>query len=107
MQVQIPGMSEYESLSTLFPRIFYISYTLVLGLLVIVYYFFYNLIVRFFTWLGSLCYEAKEAVGPPKKSFTDASRTMNVLHSYNIHSNPKYKNIILNLERYLQDEEQE
>lgn len=107
MLVQIPGMSTYEYLSTLFPRVFYISYTLVLALVILIYYFFYNLIIRFFKWLSGLCYDPKEIVAAPRKSFTDAARTMNILHSYNIHSNSKYKNVILNLERYLQDEEAE
>jgi hypothetical protein len=72
----------------------------------VVYYFLYNTLIRFFKWLGSLCYESKETVRVvERRSFSEASKTMNVLHSYNIHSNPKYKNVVLNLERYLEDEE--
>lgn len=83
----------------MFPRVFYISYTLVLVVIILLYMVFYNTVVRFFSWLGSLCYETKDTGKAVQKiiPFSQATKTMNVLHSYNIHSNSKYKNMILNL----------
>jgi len=89
----------------MFPRVFYISYTFALAVLILLYIVFYNTVVRFFSWLGSCCYETKDT-GTTKRliPFSQATKTLNLLTSYNIHSNFKYKNMILNLERYLEDE---
>jgi hypothetical protein len=105
MNVHIPFLDQYSNVFELFPRLFYISYTLVLAAIILLYILLYNTIVRFFSWLGSLCYETKDN-RPTRKiiPFSQATKTLNLLHSYNIHSNFKYKNMILNLERYLQDE---
>lgn len=103
MNVRIPFLSQYENSLSLLPRVFYISYTLVFAAIIVLYILFYNTVVRFFSWLGSLCYETKDTKVDPRKliPFSKATKTLNVLHSYNIHSNSKYKNTILNLERYL------
>lgn len=106
MSVKIPFLDQYQNVFGMFPRVFYISYTLVLAVVILFYILFYNTVVRFFGWLGSLCYETKDTDQPARKliPFSQATKTLNVLHSYNIHSNFKYKNTVLNLERYLEDE---
>ncbi len=64
--------------------------------------FFDQTFGRFFRCLASLCCENKIVVHPENTSnFSDHAKTMNVLSSYNIRNNPKMKNIILNLEKYL------
>lgn len=108
LHVQIPGTSEIADRAVFLPRIFYISFTFVLGAAVVFYIFFYNLVVRFFTWLFSCCCQREvkidNVVVKKPVRFSDATRTMNVLYSYNIHNNDKYKNAILNLERFLEIE---
>lgn len=80
MKVMIPGTEKYMGVFELFPRLFYISFTLIMAIIVLFYILFYNLVVRFFSWLGSLCYESKEVVTKKPVSFTQATRTLNVLH---------------------------
>jgi hypothetical protein len=105
MSVHIFFIDQYSNVFELFPRIFYISYTFILAVIIVLYILLYNTIVRFFSWLGSCCYETKNNQPSRKLTpFSQATKTLNVLHSYNIHSNSKYKNMILNLERYLHDE---
>lgn len=57
MNVQIPGTSSIQSSVMFLPRMFYISFTFILGSLVVLYIFFYNTVVRFFTWIFSCCCE--------------------------------------------------
>lgn len=108
LHVQIPGTTAIQDQAVFLPRIFYLSFTFILGAAVVFYIFFYNLVVRAFSWLFSCCCERGEAkVEPTLKKpvrFSDATRTMNVLYSYNIHNNDRYKNAILNLERFLEIE---
>lgn len=56
MSVEIPFLNQYQNVFSMFPRVFYISYTLVLAVIILLYILFYNTIVRFFSWLGSCCY---------------------------------------------------
>ena len=108
MNVQIPGTSSIEDSAVFLPRIFYISFTFILGALIVLYIFFYNTVVRFCAWIFSCCCEKSEAkVAPVKRTpvrFSDAVKSMTVSYSYNIHSNEKYKNAIINLERFLEIE---
>jgi hypothetical protein len=59
ISVVVPGTQSWVNSFELFPRLFTISYTLIMTLVVLVYMLLYNTIVRFFSWLGSFCYEAK------------------------------------------------
>lgn len=107
LHVQIPGTETIADKAVFLPRILYISFTFILGGCVVFYIFFYNLVVRFLTWAFSCCCEREVKVEPSTKKavrFSDATRTMNVLYSYNIHNNDRYKNAILNLERFLEIE---
>lgn len=108
LKAEIPGTNQLHGSSPFFSRIFYISFTFVVGALVVLYIFFYNTVVRFCSWIFSCCCEKSEnKVTPIKRApvrFSDAVKTMNVSYSYNIHSNEKYKNAILNLERFLEIE---
>jgi hypothetical protein len=59
IQVNIPGDSVVSSSLNLFPRVFYFSYTLLLGVIVIFYMFIYHTLVRFINWVISLFYKVK------------------------------------------------
>lgn len=87
---------------------FYISFTFILGLVIVFYVLFYNIVVRFFSWLFTCCCDKQENKVEPVRHkpvrFSESTRTMNILYSYNIHNNDKYKNAILNLERFLEIE---
>ena len=86
---------------------FYVSFTFIMGALVVLYIFFYNIIVRFLSWACTCCCSYETKVQPVTRRavrFSDATRTMNTLYSYNIHHNDNYKNAILNLERFLEIE---
>lgn len=37
----------------------YLPFYIIIGIIAFVEFFFYNTIVRFFSWLSSLCYEKK------------------------------------------------
>ncbi len=85
-----------------FIREMYLPYFLIIALLTLIWFFFENTIVRFFSWLSSLCFEKKEVVHPyHTRPFSEYAKTMNVLPSYNIRNNDKMRNVILNLEKYL------
>jgi hypothetical protein len=55
--VSIPEITKWSDVFQLFPRLFYLLYTFLLALVVIGYVLFYNTIIRFFSWIGSYCYE--------------------------------------------------
>jgi hypothetical protein len=60
INTNIPGTNEWQTIFVLFPRLFYVSYTLVMGIVALGYVFLYNTLIRFFAWLGGLCYQNKE-----------------------------------------------
>ena len=83
-------------------RQLYLPWFLITALVIAAYFLFYNTIVRFCSWLGSLCYEKKQVVHPYHAlPFSEYARKLNVLSSYNIRNNDKYKNVIINLEKYM------
>lgn len=68
----------------------------------LIWFLFDNTLIRFCSWLSSFCFEKKATVHPyHTRPFADYAKTMNVSTSYNIRSNDKYRNAILNLEKYL------
>jgi hypothetical protein len=68
----------------------------------VTYYFEQSCTLVLVVILRSLCYETKDNRPLPKVvPISQVIKTLNVFHSYNIYSNLKYKNIILNLERHV------
>ncbi len=68
----------------------------------LIWFLFEQTLIRFFSWLSSLCFERKSVAHPyHARPFSDCAKTMNVLTSYNIRNNDKFRNVILNLEKYL------
>lgn len=86
----------------LLERQLYLPWFIIFALVMTAYFLFYNTIVRFCSWLGSLCYNKKQVVHPYHAlPFSEYAKKLNVLSSYNIRNNDKYKNAIINLEKYL------
>ena len=86
----------------IFKRQFYIPFYIILAAVILFYFLFYNLVVRFCIWLSKLCDSKKISQEPIEmKEFSHYASSMHVLASYNIRNNPKYKNPIINLEKYL------
>ena len=82
----------------------YLPFYMFLAGIMTIYLFFYNTIVRFWLWVTSLCYKSKQTAHPYHVlTFSEYAKKMNVLHSYNIRNNDKYKNAMLSLEKYLLD----
>lgn len=82
----------------------YLPFYIIIGIIAFVEFFFYNTIVRFFSWLSSLCYEKKETVrAQHTRPFSEYAKGMNILVSFNIRNNDQMRNAILNLEKYLVD----
>lgn len=83
-------------------RQLYLPYFLIIAIITLIWFLFEQTLIRFFSWLSSLCFEKKVVAHPyHAKPFSDYSKTMNVLSSYNIRNNDKFRNVILNLEKYL------
>ena len=83
-------------------RELYLPYFLIIAIITLAWFFFDNTIVRFFSWLSSLCFEKKQVVHPyHTRPYSEYAKTMNMLASYNIRNNDKMRNVILNLEKYL------
>ena len=90
---------------TIIARQFYLPHFVILAGVIAFYFLFFNLIVRFCSWLASLCYEKKQVAHPYHTlEFSHYAKSMNMITSYNIRNNPKFKNVIINLERYLDKE---
>lgn len=83
-------------------RELYQPYFLAIAIVTFVWFFFENTIIRFFSWLSSLCFEKKQVILPyHTKPYSELIKTLNVVSSYNIRNNDEMKNVILNLEKYL------
>ena len=52
------------STDTIISRAFYLPFYVILAGVIAFYFFFFNLIVRFCSWLTSLCYEKKQVAHP-------------------------------------------
>lgn len=109
LQITIDFGFNCESTNTIcniFNRQMYLPFFIFLAALVLFYFLFYNLVVRFCSFLASLCYEKKKVTHPYHTlEYSHYAKSMSVLTSYNIRNNPKYKNVIINLERYLEKDE--
>ena len=82
----------------LFERQLYLPFFIILAAVILFYFLFYNLVVRFCSWLASLCYEKKQVVHPYHTlEFSHYAKSMSMLHSYNIRNNPKFKNVMINV----------
>lgn len=104
MSVSLPLPASLESAySNLIVRSFYLSYTFVLACLILVYVLLYNTLVRFVRWLISLCYCSHSAptAAARETPFSETVTFLNVLYTYDIHQNDKYKNAVHNMEKYL------
>jgi hypothetical protein len=77
----------------------------ILAIVVLFYFIFFNIIVKFFRWASSCCYNRKDVVHPYyTHEFSFYTSTMSIMPSYNIKNNIKYKNAIINVEEYLRSE---
>lgn len=101
MTVSLPlPTTNNSNLSYLLGRVYYVSFTFVLCWLIFLYIFLYNTLVRFLQWLFGLCFCTKSwtnSEDEPTRSFSDASFFLNVLCSYDIHQNDRYRNAIQNI----------
>ena len=85
-------------------RSLYIPWLFILAVLVAFYFLFYNLVVRFCSWLVRVCSGKREITESYRtQEYSHYSKSMSMLTSYNIRHNPKFKNVILNLEKYLDE----
>jgi hypothetical protein len=76
----------------------YLPFYLIMSLIALVVFIFYNTLVRCLSWLSSLCHERKETSRPQHtRPFAEYAKGMNVLCSYNIRNNDEMRNVILNL----------
>jgi hypothetical protein len=98
LNIQIPlNMPSYFYIPQLV-RELYLPYFLIIALLMLVWFLFDNTLVRFLSWLSSLCFEKKQVLHPyHTRPYSDYAKTMNVLSSYNIRNNDRMRNVILNL----------
>ena len=78
----------------------FLPFFLIVSLLALAEVALYLLIVRFCSYLCGICYERKEAVYH-SRPFSEYTKSINVLTSYNIRNNDRMRNAILNLEKYL------
>ena len=83
-------------------RLLVLPFYLGLAILVVFEFLFYNLVIRFFGWIAASCYDKKEVVHPYyTKEYSHYAKSMSLLHSYNPRNNRKYKNAVINMEKYL------
>ena len=69
-------------------RQLYLPWFIIIAVVIAAYFLFYNTIVRFCSWLASLCYNRKTTVHPyHTRPFSEYVKTMNVQYSYNIRNN--------------------
>lgn len=88
--------------SALIDRQLQLPFFIILALLIVFEFVFYNVVIRFCSWLASSCYDKKEVVHPYyTKEYAHYARSMSILSSYNPRNNKKYKNAIINMEKYL------
>ena len=87
----------------LFDRQLWFPFYIIIAAIAVFEFLLYNTLIRFCSWLASCCYDKKKVVHPYyTQEYTHYAKSMNVLHSYNIRNNIKYKNAIFNLEKYLE-----
>lgn len=98
----------FKDLYWMLDRQLYLPFYIILSLITMIEFFFWNTLVRFFGWLSSLCYEKKEVMRPQHtRPFVEYTKGMNVLYSYNIRNNDEKRNVMLNIEKYLVEKELE
>lgn len=101
MKLTIPQLS-WDILS----RQLIVPFYIILALVILFEFVFYNTIIRFCSWLSESCYDKKEVVHPYyTREYAHYAKSMSILHSYNIRNNMKYKNAIITLEKYLDNQE--
>lgn len=81
-----------------FDRQLILPFFIILAIVILFYFAFYNTVVRFCAWLAASCYDQKKVVHPYyTREYSHYAKTMSIMHSYNIRNNLRFKNIIFNL----------
>lgn len=78
----------------------FLPFYLLISAVALLEWIIYNSIVRFCSCLCGICYEKKE-VRYHSRPFSEYTKSINVLSSYNIRNNDQMRNAILHLEKYL------
>lgn len=78
----------------------YLPFYLLISIITLCEIIIYNSVIRFCSCLCNLCYEKKQ-VNYHTRPFSEYTKSINVLCSYNIRNNDHMRNAILHLEKYL------